>query len=83
MTELELYKFITENSIEWRYIDEDEVIVFISFHFLDEWSDCIWYFSTEDEWLDCVMKDTYMCFYMKDLCEMHDIELEKIFSNPN
>ncbi len=39
MTELELYKFVEDNNIEWHYNwDKSEVILFINIYLLDDFN---------------------------------------------
>jgi len=82
MTELELYKFITERKLEyhWTPLDKkDDVLLFIEIYNLEEWNKLLGTSITDENGIDCVMKDGYFCFYMKDICEFFGIELNKVF----
>lgn len=83
MTELDLYKFITKNKVEWHFINkkskEEDVIVFIDNHFLDDWNKLLGAHITAEEGLECIMKDGYFCFYMNDICEYFGIDYSTIF----
>ncbi len=78
MTELELYKFINDNEIEYHWHDED-VIIFINFYLLDEFAKLLGYGMFDEEGITCVLKDKYICIWMYSICENSDIELINIF----
>lgn len=81
MTELELYKFIEDNNIEWHRDDnkgEEDVIIFPNFsqieYFRKILSPCLF-----DDGVECIMKDGYFAFWMKDICDYYGVEFEKVF----
>jgi hypothetical protein len=84
MTELELYKFVTRNELEYHWTKKDrglvdDVILFIPHYLIEQWSRLLGTSIMDDEGLPCVMKDTYVCFYMDDICDYFGIELINIF----
>jgi len=80
MSELELYKFITERELEYHWTGEkDDVILFIEVYNLERWNKLLGTPITDENGIECVMKDGYFCFYMKNICEFFDIELNKVF----
>lgn len=84
MTALELYKFINENDIEWRWetrIDtgERDVIMFPSAYIVEDFSELLSPTSFDDGGINCVMMDGYFAFWMNDICEHYGIKLEEIF----
>ena len=84
MTELELHKFITENSIEYHQYDNDgvlDVMIMPSFGELYELNKIISKCFYDDGGIEIIMKDGYVCIWMKDLCEYHGIEMYNIFEN--
>jgi hypothetical protein len=80
MEALDLYKFIKENDIEYHWIEEGEdVILFVNNRDLPEWNTLLGYHILDEEGLKCTMKDGYLCFEMKDICEHFDIKLSDVF----
>lgn len=85
MTALELYKFITDNEIEWHYDyngsrDKLDVIVFVHTFQLDYFRAILPLGIFDDSGIECRMKDGYFCFWMKDICEYSGIELSEVFN---
>ncbi len=86
MGELELYKFIKENDIEyhWNKNDgNDDVIIFINFYELKDWSNLLGGEITHESGIDCIMKDGYFCFWMDDICGYFGIDITKVFDKEN
>lgn len=82
MTELQLYKFVTENKIEYHWIPSDnDVIMFVDVSDIEEFNKLLPSHLMEEEGLDCVMKEGYFCFKMFSICQRCDIVLENIFSD--
>lgn len=83
MTELDLYKFITKNKVEWHFINkkskDEDVIVFIDNHLTPDWNKLLGSHITAEEGLECIMKDGYFCFHMNDICNYHGIDYSTIF----
>ena len=87
MTELQLYKFITDNNLEWNayqdYVEDiEKVLLFVPFWLVDEFSKLLGASIFDDEGLECVMKDGYFCFHMIHICEYFGIEIENVFKKP-
>jgi len=78
MTELSLYKFITDNNVEFHWHGED-VIAFIMKWDIKEWMELIPDFLTDEKGIECRMKQDYFCFWMKDICERLDIDINNVF----
>ncbi len=80
MTAIELYKFIHEESIEFRW-EGDDVIIWVSVWLIEDFNDLFGTSSILDNegGIECGMQ--YKCFWfmMGDLCEFYGIELEEIF----
>lgn len=82
MTPIKLYKFIKENNIKWHYTCEgDDVIMFVNNIYIDEFNNLIGSGISDEAGLNCIMKDAYICFYMKDICEYFGIELKEVFEH--
>ena len=81
MTELELYKFVEKNDLEyhWNISDDKDVILFIPNYLLDKWINLLGSSIVDDGGIKCVMKLKYFCFEMSDICEYFDIDMKNIF----
>jgi len=83
MTDLDLYKFIKDNSIEyhWSSIEnEEKVFMFIPIYFIEEFYQLIKStYLFDEEGLSCNLMDGYFVFEMIDICSSFNIEYEKIF----
>lgn len=78
MTAIQLYRFITENKIEYHW-HEDDVILMPNISELKEFSDLLGCNITDDDGIKCTMKYGYFCFYMREICDYFGIELTEIF----
>lgn len=82
MSELELYKFVNDNNIEFSHHQNDrgveDVLMFVNFGQLAEFGKMISWIL-EDGGIEVIMKETYMCFWMSDICENCDIEINNVF----
>lgn len=86
MTELDLYKFIQENNIEWHwheFLGGDDVIAFFYFFQIEEFAKILSKDVFDDEGIECVMKDGYLALQMKDICDYYGIEMENVFPKEN
>lgn len=82
MTAIELYKFVSDNKLEYHYNNhdgEEDVILFIPNYFLDDFNKVLPESIFDSEGLECIMKDGYFCFWMDDICGYSGIELSEIF----
>jgi hypothetical protein len=84
MTELQLYKFINENNIEYHWGEKQgipDVIVFIDFDCIMEFTRMI-PFLLDEGGINVILKETYICVWMLDICERSDIDIKNIFPKP-
>lgn len=82
MTELELYKYITENNIEWHWGENNEQpdVIILPYTFqIEDLNNLLDPTIFDDEGVPCVMKNGYLAIWMRDICEYYDIELERVF----
>jgi len=82
MTELELYKFINDNNIEWHKEDNDgteDIIIFPNFWQMESFKQILSPCLFDDGGIECRMMDGYFAFWMKDICEYYGVEPEKVF----
>jgi len=83
MKALQLYKFITENNIEWHWKNEDgldDVLMFVDIGVIKYFNEIIGPIIFNDEGIICHMKDGYFAFWMYEICEYHNIELKEVFT---
>ena len=86
MKTIELYKFITDNNIEWHWDENDGADDVIIFPYDFQMPDFIKLFSPsafDDGGIDCKIMHGYFAIWMNDICEYHGIELEDIFNKEN
>jgi len=80
MTELELYKYINDNNIEWHRRDNDgtpDIVIFPYTFQVEEFANLIK--SSIDEGIECRLMNGYFAFWMKDICEYYGIDMDKVF----
>ena len=81
MTELQLYKFITENSIEWSRKDNNgtmDVMIFPYTFNMEEFVKLIGKHGPE-EGIECVLANGYFAIWMNDVCNYFDIDPDNVF----
>lgn len=82
MTELELYKYINDNNIEWHRRDNDNVpdIVILPYIFQVEEFNKLLNSYVSDGGIECRMMDGYFAFWMQDICDYYGIDSDKVFT---
>ena len=90
MTELDLYKFITNNEVEWHkthydYGNRTEVVIFVNLWDIKEFgelfgSDGI---VNDDGGIPCHLKEGCYAFEMANICDYYDIDIDKVFVGDN
>lgn len=84
MTDLDLYKFINNNSIEWHRQDNDgipDVLIFPYTFQLEEFSKLTKGFYNDDRGLTIHLKDGYAAIWMAEICDYFGIDIDKVFVN--
>ena len=80
MTSIQLYKFITDNGLEWRWElneGEEDVILFLPFYLLDEFTKLT---NWSDDWVyECVLKSNCIVLFIQHICDWHGLDIEDIF----
>jgi len=82
MKALELYKFITENGVEWHSGNnrgQNDIVIFPLVSQIEDFIKIISSSNIDDEGIDCILQDGYFVFWMRALCEYNDIELSEVF----
>ena len=84
MTELELYKFINTNSIEWHKADNEgtpDIFICVAIYVIDDFYKLLrGYIKGGDEGIECRLMDGYFVFWMNDLCDHYGIEPDNVFT---
>ena len=81
MTELELYKYINENNVEWHRHDNNgtpDVIILPYTFQLEDFNELIKDYDTDDG-LEVRLKNGYAGIWMQDLCDYYGIDIDKVF----
>jgi hypothetical protein len=83
MTELDLYKFIINNDIEWHRDDNEgtiDVVIFVPTYQIEDFNKLEMVKGyVDDGGIECRMMEGYFCFWMKDICDHYGIDINKIF----
>lgn len=82
MTEIQLYKFIHNNNIEYHWHknnNEQDILVFLNFEQLEEFNNLCSYELFDDEGLEIIMKKDYVCMWMNYILDYYELEHEEIF----
>ena len=82
MTALQLFRFITENGIEWRYQDNDgtdDVIIFVRAWLISDFSKLLDPTLFSDGPIECNFTGDSIAFWMVEICNHYDINLEEVF----
>lgn len=79
MTELKLYKFLNENTIEHHWERENkELIAWIPFYWLEEFAELIGEHCLSDGGIMVNLQNGYIALDLVPIAEYHEIELENI-----
>jgi hypothetical protein len=83
MTELQLYKFMNKNNIEYHnnISKKNDYIVFIDFNNLSEFCELCEYNFFDDGGQDVILKKGYICIYASVICDYFGIEINNVFTN--
>lgn len=82
MTELDLYKFINENDIEWHRQDNDgmpDILILPYIFQLEDFCKLIEYYDTDDGGLIVRLRNGYAGIWMKEICEYYGIDINNVF----
>ena len=84
MKAIDFYKFINENDIEFRWLDnpatsDRDVIFSPSIYHIKEFNELISIDNFHEEGVVCLMKDRYFAIWASDVLPPHGIKLTEIF----
>jgi len=80
MNELELYKFIEDKETSF---DGETAILWIHHVELESFVKLIGAGLLDEGGFDVKLQEDYIAVEMNDICEYHDIELDKVFNKTN
>ena len=83
MSELDLYKFITNNDIEWHRRENEgteDIIIFPNTFQLDDLIKILSPGLFDDGGVECHLMNGYVCIWMKDICEYSGIDMDRVFT---
>lgn len=81
MKAVDLYRYISDNNIEWHRQNNEgveDVIIFPYTFQLEEFNDLIKNYH-KDEGVPAVIKNGYLAIWMLDLCSYFDIDINDVF----
>jgi hypothetical protein len=78
MTEVDFYKFIQTNGIEYHWY-EKECLIFIDASDLDEFCKLLGDGIFEDDGIETHLKYRYICIDANDICDHFGFDINKIF----
>lgn len=83
MTVLDLYKFVTNNELEWHEHKNDEgrddVLLFIPHQDIRDIADLLGNGIFDEAGIQCHWKGHYICVWMEPVCEYFGIDLWEVF----
>lgn len=82
MKAIDLFKFVSDNEVEYHWHDKD-VILMPDFAQTKELNKLLSPSIFDDDGIACTMRDGYFCIYMECVCSYYGIELIDVFPNKN
>jgi len=84
MTELELYKFVDDNCLEYNWIENDigddiNVILFVNNEQIEDFKKLLDYSIFDENGITCIAKYEYFCFHMLEICDYFGINISNVF----
>lgn len=86
MTELELYRFITDHDIDWRGESNEgaqDILIFPFIFQLEAFCQLINQYQTDESPLTIKVhpSSSYAAIWMRDICEYFGIDMENVFTS--
>jgi len=82
MKALDLYKFVTDNDIEYSYAmngQTEDVLIFPYYNQVSDFAKMLPKCIFDDEGIVCNMKDGYLAIWMNNICDYCEIEVGEVF----
>ncbi len=82
MKSIDLYKFVTDNNIEYSYAmneKTEDVLIFPYYFQVSDFCKMLPKCIFDDEGIICNIKDGYLAIWMNEICEYCGIELGEVF----
>ena len=76
-----MYKYITENDIEWRRHDNEgspDILIYPRIFQMDDFFEMVKGHTTE-QGIPCILRAGYFVIWMEDLCSYYGIDSSKVF----
>jgi len=84
MNTIQLYKFINNNEIEWKWSSKDnerDVIIFVPTYLTRDFCKLFTPSFFADSGFECTMMNGYFVFWMLEVCDYYDIDTFEVFGN--
>lgn len=82
MTAIELYKFIHQNDVEFKWEnnkDQRDILIFVTVYDIQEFNDLLTQTAFDDYGIECTMMKGHFAFWMDDICQHYGIDLVEVF----
>lgn len=80
MTELALFKFCHASGVNCRWDDDDdELIIWIPFDLLKEFTDLVGYTYLSDGGIEVRLQEDCVALKLNDICEDFEIDIKNIY----
>jgi hypothetical protein len=82
MTELQLFRYIHENNIEWHRQDNDgtpDILIFPYVFQLEDFCKLVKGYNIDDGGLIIRLMNGYVAIWMGELCEYYGINMDNVF----
>jgi hypothetical protein len=84
MNELDLYKFCQNKEMDWRNTREGErLLIWVNFYDIKEFTELVGYNHFDEGGLEVSLQFDCLCIDLTDICEMEDIDPERIHPKDN
>jgi hypothetical protein len=82
MTAIQLYKFINDNDVEFRWQKnngEIDVMIFPNVSQIEDFFNILSPSVFDDGGIDCTMMHGYFAIWMNDICKYYGIDMTEVF----
>ena len=80
MTELELYKYITDNDIDHAY-NGDEVVIWLYHWQIEDFCAFIGSYVLSEGGIEVMLQENYIALSINGICEHFNIDIKNVFKN--
>ena len=85
MSTFNLFEFVYDNALEYHWHHElkanypDDVILFVDIHSIGDFMKILKSGRMVEDGFECRMKNKYFCFWMAEICEYFDVDINEVF----